>query len=77
MILIIIGIEQNIYIISASLFLLRCFFTIITILKAFKGSLVKLKKYVKSYMSRIKFNLKDKDVFQKDQELFKKDNRLF
>jgi len=27
-------------------------------------------------MSRIKFHLKDKDVFQKDQELFKKDNRL-
>ena len=31
---------------------------------------------MKSYMSRIKFHIKDKDVFFKDQELFKKDNRL-
>ena len=28
-------------------------------------------------MSKIKFHIKDKDVFLKDQELLKKDNRLF
>ena len=35
-----------------------------------------MRTYMKSYMSRIKFHIKDKDVFKKDQELFKKDNRL-
>lgn len=72
MILIIIGIEQNIYIISASLFLLRCFFTIITILKAFKGSLVKLKKVCEILYVQNKIQPQRQGRFSKRSRAFQK-----